>query len=76
MSGNISANMIVDELLRGVAVAAVFRGVVEGKPVLSQGTLAFGTRLAAANVVYSVARAPVNSLLTSVSPQLALPNGK
>tara|TARA_R110002126_G_scaffold45412_1_gene128790 strand:+ start:1362 stop:1592 length:231 start_codon:yes stop_codon:yes gene_type:complete len=76
MSESLSANMLIDEVLRGVAVAAVFRGVVEGKPVLSMGTVNFGARLAAANVVYSVARGPVNSVLSSVSPQLALPNGK
>jgi len=72
MSGNISANMVVDELLRGVAVGAVYRGVVEGKPVLSMGTLNFGARLAAANVVYSVARPVVNSVLPD---QVKLPNG-
>jgi len=72
MSGNISANMIVDELLRGVAVGAVYRGVVEGKPVLSMGTLNFGARLAAANVVYSVARPVVNQVLPEA---VKLPNG-
>jgi len=69
---SLSVNMVVDEVLRGVAVAAVYRGLVEGKPVLSQGTIAFGARLAAANVVYSVARRPLNSALPS---QLQLPNG-
>lgn len=73
MSGNINANMIVDEVLRGVAVAAVFRGVVEGKPVLSMGTVNFGARLAAANVVYSVARPVVNQVLPEA---VKLPNGK
>jgi len=73
MSGNISANMVVDELLRGIAVGAVYRGVVEGKPVLSMGTVNFGARLAAANVVYSVARPVVNSVLPDA---VKLPNGK
>ena len=72
MSG-VSANMIVDEVLRGVAVAAVYRGIVEGKPVLSMGSIQFGLRLAGANVVYSVARPVVNQVLPS---QLKLPNGK
>ncbi len=73
MSGNLSANMLIDEVLRGVAVAAVFRGVVEGKPVLSMGTVNFGARLAAANVVYSVARPVVNQVLPEA---VKLPNGK
>ena len=70
---SLSVNNIVDEVLRGVAVAAVYRGLVEQKPVLSQGTLMFGARLAAANVVYSVARPAVNSVLPSA---IKLPNGK
>jgi len=73
MSGNLSANAIVDEVLRGVAVAAVYRGVVEGKPVLSVQTINFGMRLAAANVVYSVARPVVNQVLPEA---VKLPNGK
>jgi len=72
MSG-ISADMIIDEVLRGVAVGAVYRGVVEGKPVLSMGTINFGMRLAAANVVYSVARPVVNQVLPAA---VKLPNGK
>ena len=72
MSG-ISANMIVDEVLRGVAVAAVYRGVVEMKPVFSQGTIAFGLKLAGANVVYSVARPVANQILPDA---IKLPNGK
>ena len=73
MSESLSANMIVDEVLRGVAVAAVFRAVVEGKSVLSMQTLNFGARLAAANVVYSVARPVVNQVLPEA---VKLPNGK
>ena len=72
MSG-LNVNNVVDEVLRGVAVGAVYRGVVEGKPVFSQGTLNFGIRLAGANVVYSVARPVVNGVLP---PALQLPNGK
>ena len=72
MSGNLSANAIIDEALRGIAVAAVYRGVVEGKPILSQGTLAFGMRLAGANVLYSVARPIANQVLPSA---IQLPNG-
>ena len=72
MSG-LSANMIVDEILRGVAVGAVYRGIVEGKPVLSMGTVNFGLRLAGANVVYSVARPVVNQVLPDA---VKLPNGK
>lgn len=60
---NLSANTIIDEVLRGIAVAAVYRGVVEMKPVLSQGTITFGLKLAGANVVYSVARPIVNQVL-------------
>ena len=70
---SLSVNMVVDEVLRGVAVGAVYRGLVEGKPVLSMGTINFGARLAAANVVYSVARPAVNSVLPSA---IKLPNGK
>jgi hypothetical protein len=69
---SLNVNMIVDEVLRGVAVGAVYRGLVEGKPVLSMGTINFGARLAAANVVYSVARPAVNSVLPSA---IKLPNG-
>jgi hypothetical protein len=69
---SLNVNMIVDEALRGVAIAAVYRGIVEGKPVLSMGTLNFGARLAAANLVYSVARPAVNSVLPSA---IKLPNG-
>ena len=70
---SLNVNNIVDEVLRGVAVGAVYRGLVEGKPVLSMGTINFGARLAAANVVYSVARPAVNSVLPSA---IKLPNGK
>jgi hypothetical protein len=70
---SLNVNMIVDEVLRGIAVGAVYRGLVEGKPVLSMGTVNFGARLAAANVVYSVARPAVNSVLPSA---IKLPNGK
>ena len=73
MSGNLSANAIVDEVLRGVAVGAVYRGIVEGKPVLSMGTINFGLRLAGANVVYSVARPVVNQVLPDA---VKLPTGK
>ncbi len=72
MSG-LNVNSVVDEVLRGVAVGAVYRAVVEGKPVLSMGTVNFGLRLAGANVVYSVARPVVNGVLP---PALQLPNGK
>ena len=70
---NLSANAIIDEVLRGVAVAAVYRGVVENKPIISMGTLNFGIRLAGANVVYSVARPVVNQVLPDA---IKLPNGK
>ena len=72
MSG-ISANMIVDEVLRGVAVGAVYRGIVEGKRVFSMGTVNFGLRLAGANVVYSVARPVANQVLPDA---IKLPTGK
>ena len=71
MSG-ISANMIIDEVLRGVAVGAVYRGLVENKPVFSMGTVNFGLRLAGANVVYSVARPVANQVLPDA---IKLPNG-
>ena len=70
---SVSASMIVDEILRGVAVAAVYRGVVEGKPVLSMGSVNFGLKLAGANVLYSVARPVINPLLPDA---VKLPNGK
>jgi len=71
MSG-LSANSIVDEVLRGVAVGAVYRGIVEGKPVFSMGTVNFGLKLAGANVAYSVIRPVVNPLLPAA---IKLPNG-
>lgn len=70
---NLNVNMLVDEVLRGIAVGAVYRAVVERKPVLSMGTVNFGLRLAGANVVYSVARPIVNGVLP---PAIQLPNGK
>ena len=70
---NLSANMLIDEALRSLAIAALYRGVVEGKPVLSQGTISFAGRLAGANLLYSVARPVVNPLLPSA---IQLPNGK
>jgi len=70
---NVTVNSVVDDVLRGVAVAGVYRGLVEGKPVFSMGTVNFGLRLAGANVVYSVASPVVNGVLP---PALQLPNGK
>ena len=69
-----SANMLLDEVLRGIAVSAVFRGVFQRKPIFSQGTLNQGLQFAGANVVYSVARDPIAKLI----PQLGqvLPNSK
>ena len=68
------ANQLLDEVMRGIAVSAVFRGVFQRKPIFSQGTLNQGLQFAGANVVYSVAR----PLITSAIPQASalLPNGK
>ena len=68
-----SANMLLDEVMRGIAVSAVFRAVFERKPVFSQGTINQGLKFAGANVVYSVAR----PLITQAVPQVGqlLPNG-
>tara|TARA_E500000318_G_scaffold35819_1_gene34911 strand:+ start:1458 stop:1679 length:222 start_codon:yes stop_codon:yes gene_type:complete len=71
MSG-LSANSIVDEVIRGIAVGTVYRVVVEGRPILSMQNVNFGLKLAGANVVYSVARPVVNQVLPG---QLKLPNG-
>ena len=69
----LNANFIIDEALRGIAVAAVYRGIVKGKPVLSMGTVNFGERLAATKVLFSVARPVVNQILPDA---VKLPNGK
>ena len=53
---NVSGQMLLDEVMRGIAVSAVYRAVWERKPVFSQGTINQGLKFATANVVYSVAR--------------------
>ena len=65
---------IMDEFIKGVASAAVYRAVWERKPVFSQGTITMGMKLAGVNIVYSVAK-PV---IVSAVPQVGnlLPNGK
>jgi len=69
---NLSANVIVDEVIRGIAVGTVFRVVVEGRPVLSMSNVNFGLKLAGANLAYSVVRPVVNPLLPAA---IQLPNG-
>ena len=70
---NLTGQTIMDEFIRGVASAAVYRAVWERKPVFSSGTINMGMKLAGVNIVYSVAK-PV---IVSAVPQIGnlLPNG-
>jgi len=64
---------IIDNLLRGVAIAAVNRAIFERKPVFSMGTVNQGVRLGGASLAYDNLVRPVAK---QVLPQLPLPNGK
>lgn len=69
-----NANQLLDEVMRGIAVSAVFRGVFERKPIFSQGTINQGLKFAGANLVYSVARPVISQAVPQVGR--LLPNGK
>ena len=73
MSGMLNVANITDEMLRGIAISAVYRGLVERKPVLSMGTINDGFRYGGASLLYSVARPPINQALKGSG--LSLPNG-
>ena len=64
---------IIDNLLRGVAIAAVNRAVFERKAVFSMSTVNQGVRLGGASLAYDNL---VRPLAKQVLPQLPLPNGK
>jgi len=68
-----NTNDIIDNLLRGVAIAAVNRAIFERKPVFSMGTVNQGVRLGGASLAYDNLVRPVAK---QVLPQLPLPNGK
>ncbi len=73
MSGlNLNPNALVDSLLRGVATAAVYRGVWQGKPVFAMGTVNDGMKFAGANILYDVVRPLANQVLPAA---INLPNG-
>jgi len=67
-----NTNDIIDNLLRGVAIAAVNRAIFERKPVFSMGTVNQGVRLGGASLAYDNLVRPVAK---QVLPQLPLPNG-
>ena len=71
----IDPQMIIDAVLRGVAISAVNRAVFERKPVFSMGTINQGLRLGVASAGYDVVVRPAVQM---VVPQLGslLPNGK
>lgn len=71
---NLTIANITDEMLRGVAISAVFRGLVEGKPILSMGTINDGLKYGGASLVYSVARPTINQALQGAG--VSLPDGK
>ena len=69
----LSVANISDEMLRGIAISAVFRGIFERKPVLSMGTINDGIRFGGASLLYSVARPTINQALQPAG--ITLPNG-
>tara|TARA_S200002703_G_scaffold67649_1_gene58823 strand:- start:333 stop:557 length:225 start_codon:yes stop_codon:yes gene_type:complete len=73
MSGMLNVANITDEMLRGIAISAVFRGLVERKPVFSMGTINDGFKYGGASLLYSVARPPINQALQGSG--ISLPNG-
>lgn len=61
---------VVDEMLRGVAISAVYRGLVLGKPVLSMATITEGGQYGAASVIYSVVRPTINGAIAQTGISL------
>lgn len=68
----LSVANISDEMLRGIAISAVFRGIFERKPVLAMGTINDGIRFGGASLLYSVARPTLNQALQPAG--ITLPN--
>ena len=64
---------IIDNLLRGVMIAAVNRAVFERKAVFSMGTVNQGVKLGGASLAYDNLVRPVAK---QVFPALPLPNSK
>ena len=74
MSGVITTQSIMDDILRGIAIAGVNRLVWTRQPVFSQGTLNDGFRFGMASVTYALVSPVIKGILP---PQLSgiLPNG-
>lgn len=73
MSNMLTVPNITNEMMRGIAISAVYRGIVERKPVLSMGTINDGLRYGGASLVYSVASPTINQALSGSG--ISLPNG-
>ncbi len=72
MSG-LSANSVFEEIVRGVMVSAVFRGVFQRKAVFSMGTVNDGVKYAGAGLVYRVAQPVIKSAVPQVGGLLPAP---
>ncbi len=70
---NLSVASVTDEMMRGIAISAVYRGLVTRQPVLSMGTINDGLRYGGASLVYSVASPTINQALKGSG--ISLPNG-
>jgi len=73
MSNVLNVASITDEMMRGIAISAVYRGLVTRQPVLSMGTINDGLRYGGASLVYSVASPTINQALKGSG--ISLPNG-
>jgi len=70
---NLSVASITDEMMRGIAISAVYRGLITRQPVLSMGTINDGFRYGGASLLYSVASPTINQALRGSG--ISLPNG-
>jgi len=73
MSNTLSVASVTDEMMRGIAISAVYRGLVTRQPVLSMGTFNDGVRYGGASLLYSVASPTINQALKGSG--ISLPNG-
>lgn len=70
---NLSANSVFEEIVRGVMVSAVFRGVFQRKTVFSMGTVNDGVKYAGAGLVYRVAQPVIAGAVPQVGGLLPPP---
>ncbi len=70
---NLNANSVFEEIVRGVMVSAVFRGVFQRKAVFSMGTVNEGVRYAGAGLVYRVAQPVISGAVPQLGGLLPAP---